>query len=283
VHVRIYYDNPRWEEKQIIRAIEGLGAELTHIRVNERPLELSSPARMSGLSFVRCMSHYNALYCAAHSETVGLKTVNTFSAILAAGDKAIATMKLSHGGLPVPEAFLGLSKEAALRVTDSGLLSFPVVVKPVVGSWGRLVSLASDRESLKSIAEHREATGSATMRPMYIQRFVRRPPRDLRVFVVGDRAVAAEYRVSQNGEFRTNVALGGRAEKADITKQVEELSTRAANVFGAGVYGVDLMEDEELGLIVNEVNPVPEFRAVSEVSGTDVAHEIAEFLAGCAR
>lgn len=266
-----------------MKSLETLGAELTHIRVNDEPLELSLHARTDGLSLVRCMSHYNALYCAAHSEALGLKTVNAFSAILTAGDKAFATLKLSKEGLPVPEAFLGLSKDASLRVTDHGMLSFPVVVKPVVGSWGRLVSLASDRESLKSIAEHREAAGSATMRFMYIQRFVKRPPRDLRVFVIGGRAVGAEYRVSQNGEFRTNVALGGRAEKAEVTKEIEDLSVKAASAFGEGVYGVDLMEDEKTGLVVNEVNPVPEFRAVSEVTGVDVAHEIAEYVVGCTR
>jgi [lysine-biosynthesis-protein LysW]--L-2-aminoadipate ligase len=160
---------------------------------------------------------------------------------------------------------------------------YPVVLKPIVGSWGRGVFPLRNEETANIIVEVREDDGAALSRIYYIQEMVDRPPRDLRCIVVGDKVVTAIYRYSAENEWRTNVARGGRAERATLTNEIEDIVIRSAKAVGGGVLGVDLMEDAKRGPLVHEINNTVEFRGAYNVSDVDIADAILEYAVQVAK
>jgi [lysine-biosynthesis-protein LysW]--L-2-aminoadipate ligase len=212
-------------------------------------------------------------------ESQGHRVVNNFRTTLIAGNKAYGTTALLRAKVPTPKTKLAFTREAALKAIDS--LGYPSVLKPVVGSWGRLAALMSDPQSAESILENREF-----MFPLYqvyyLQEFVKRPPRDIRSFVIGGHTVAAIYRKSEKGQWRTNTARGGRAEDCPITDELDDLSVRAAEAVGGEVVGVDLMETKE-GLLVHEVNSTTEFKNTVPATGVDIPSLIVDYLVSIRR
>ena len=177
-------------------------------------------------------------------------------------------------GIPTPKTSLAFAEDSALNLVES--MGFPVVLKPVVGSWGRLSALLNDSHAARAVVEDREQ-----MFPLYqvyyLQEFVRRPPRDIRSFVIGGRTVAAIYRYSSGDEWRTNTARGGKAEMCKITPELDELSVRAAEAVGGEIVCVDLMEGEG-GLLVHEVNNTTEFKNTVPATGIDIPGMIIDYL-----
>src|SRR2546426_8522717 len=165
-----------------------------------------------------------------------------------------------------------LTPAAALKALDE--IGYPAVLKPPVGSWGRLMAKVDDREEAEQIIEHKTALGSTMHSIFYVQEYVEKPERDLRVFVVGDEVVAAMYRYSK--DWRTNAARGGTAESLTPTPELAELALKASKAVGGGVLAVDLMESPE-GLLVHEVNPTPEFKALTAATGIDVAGKVVDY------
>src|SRR5207248_210867 len=112
---------------------------------------------------------------------------------------------LQAAGVPQPNARVAFTTESALIAIEE--MGYPVVLKPVVGSWGRLVSKVNDRESAEALLEHREVLGNYQQQIYYVQEYIRKPGRDIRAFVVGDETIAAIYRTSPH--WITNTARGG--------------------------------------------------------------------------
>jgi [lysine-biosynthesis-protein LysW]--L-2-aminoadipate ligase len=197
-----------------------------------------------------------------------------------AGNKLFAHMKLKEANVATPKSMLTFSMDSALQALDK--LGYPAVLKPTIGSWGRLIALLKDRESAESVIEDREH-----MFPLYqiyyLEEFVKRPPRDIRSIVVGDRIVGAIYRYSPEGRWKTNMALGGKAELCPITKELEDICLRAARAVNGEVVGIDLMEDEREGLLVHEVNNTTEFKNVTRVTGNDIPSLIIDYVIGSKR
>jgi len=187
-------------------------------------------------------------------------------------------LRLSEAGVPTPETVVALTPEAALKALDE--VGYPAVLKPPVGSWGRLMAKVDDREEAEQIIEHKTALGSSMHSIFYVQEYVPKPERDLRVLVVGDEVVAAMYRFSK--EWRTNAARGATTEPLVPSPELSELALRASEAVGGGVLAVDLMESPE-GLVVHEVNHTPEFKALSGATGVDVASKIVDYAAEVAR
>lgn len=184
-------------------------------------------------------------------------------------DKYLTMLKLMKCGVPMPRSYLALSEESAIYAAREA--GHPLIVKPVDGSWGRFVSLAKSPEDLATVIKNRTSTDNPSLRVHLVQEYVNKPGRDIRVTVVGDRAVAAIYRVSQ--DWRTNTARGGRAEPAYIDAELEEIAVRASQCVGALYSGIDVVESDR-GYLVLEVNGVPEFKNVQRVTGVNVAGEI---------
>jgi len=221
----------------------------------------------------RCMSFFRSIHVTAVLESRGKTVVNSYKAASICGNKLLTSIVLSSARIPTPRTFVAFTEDASLKALEQ--LGYPAVLKPVVGSWGRLVALVKDSDSAKSLIETRQY-----MHPIqqvyYFQEKVKRPERDIRCYVIGDRAVAAMHRNATQDEWRTNTARGGVAEKLAITPELEELSVRAAQAVGGGAFGVDLMETDS-GLVVHEVNHTTEFKSLVRASGVDVPRLLLEY------
>jgi ribosomal protein S6--L-glutamate ligase len=186
-------------------------------------------------------------------------------------DKYLATACLEAAGLRVPPTVACQDAESALEAFEA--LGSDVVVKPLFGAEGRGMVRISDPEMAWRTFRTLERTGAV----LYVQQFIRHPGWDLRVFVLGGRALAGMRRYARDG-WRTNVAQGGSGEAVRVGPEEERLALRAARALGAPVAGVDLLPGPDGGWYVLEVNAVPGWRALAPVTGVDVAAAVVRFL-----
>jgi [lysine-biosynthesis-protein LysW]--L-2-aminoadipate ligase len=227
----------------------------------------------------RCIQHSRALYALWVFGIWGIPTVNTFEVADICGNKLLTTMRLIRDGVPSPRTRVAFTPESALVAAEE--LGYPVVMKPLVGSWGRLISKVNDREAAEAILEHKDVLGTYMHSIYYVQEYVPKPGRDIRAFVVGDETIAAIYRYSEH--WITNTARGGKATKCVVTPELNDVCVRAARAVGGGVVAIDVLEGAE-GLLVNEVNYTMEFRNSIDTTGVNIPAKVVDFvLAAAAR
>jgi len=265
--VTILYDTIRWEEKALLEAGKKNNINIQMVNCKKLALNLEKKPEDYGVVIQRCVSYYRNLHSTAALEGLGVKVINCLNTGIFAGNKLFTHMLLKKFGVPTPDATVAFSKEAALQALETQ--GFPKVIKPTVGSWGRLISKLNDKESAEGIIESREK-----MYPIYqvhyLEEFVKRPPRDIRAIMVGDKIVAAIYRTSGNGNWKTNMSLGGIAEPCKVTPEMEEMCIKAKNAVQGDIVGVDLMESDEKGLVVHEVNNTTEYKNTVRVCEIDI-------------
>lgn len=224
----------------------------------------------------RAMSYSRGLYAARFFESYGVPVVNSSDVAHVCGDKVETSLALSDAGVRTPDTHVAFTPESALETVES--LDYPVVVKPVVGSWARLLAKVNDRDAAEAVFEHKKVLGSYEHSVFYVQDFVEKPGRDIRVAVIGGEAVAAMYRSSD--DWITNAARGAETTDCEVTDEIERVALNAAGAVGCGdtgVVGVDIMEDGE-ELTVHEVNHSLEFKALTEASGVNVAGAYADHV-----
>ena len=226
----------------------------------------------------RSINHSRAMHALRLYEGVGTPCVNAYEVARRCGDKILTAASLRENGVPQPELRIAFTPESALAAIEE--LGYPAVLKPAVGSWGRLLSKINDRDAAETILEHKSILGSYHHSIFFVQEYVEKKGRDLRTFVVGDECVAAIYRTSEH--WITNTARGGRATNCPVTRELAEVSLRAADAMGGGVLAVDLFETAD-GLLVNEVNYTMEFRNSIDVTGVNIPARIVSHLAEAVR
>ncbi|MEK7285004.1 MAG: lysine biosynthesis protein LysX [Chloroflexota bacterium] len=277
--VGVLLSRVRVEEKLLLEELERRGVPTKLI--DDRELVLAVEKRPElGVDVVleRCIQHSRALYALSVLETWGVPTVNTFEVADVCGNKLLTTMRLIRDSIPTPRTRLAFTPESALAAIEE--LGYPAVLKPLVGSWGRLISKVNDRDAAETILEHKDVLGTYMHSIFYVQEYVPKPGRDIRAFVVGDETIAAIYRASEH--WITNTARGGKATKCPVTPQLNELCVRAARAVGGGVVAVDVLEAPE-GLLVNEVNYTMEFRNSIDTTGVDIPARVIDHVLGVAR
>lgn len=277
--IGIAYEVLRWEEKALIDAAKELGLEiqLLHLHTLHLPVGLKNGKELySNIHTIlqRSISHAVALNSTLVFESAGLRVVNNSLATAMAMNKLWTLRMLLQSNIPVPETIITFDFEPSLKAAE--LLRYPVVVKPIDGSWGRLIAMARDEEELRAIIEHRSYIPNPVMKVNMVQEYVKKPNRDLRVFVVGDEVVAAIYRVSNH--WITNTARGGTAIAANIDQELAELALKVAKSINGEVLGVDIFEDSERGYIVNEINAIPEFKNTVKATGCPIHIKIIEYI-----
>ncbi len=227
----------------------------------------------------RCVHHSRALYALRILDDWGIPTVNKHNVAHTCGNKLLTSLALAQAGVPTPRVKVAFTPESALEAIEQ--LGYPVVLKPAVGSWGRLLSKVNDREAAEAILEHKKILGSYHHSIFYIQEYVHKPERDIRAFVVGDETVCAIYRTSEH--WITNTARGGRASNCPVTPELNRICVDAANAVGGGVLAVDVFEDPKHGYSVNEVNYTMEFRNSIAPTGVDIPDRIVDYVLQVAR
>jgi len=272
-------DRVRYEEKAILLASRRLSFSLKQIDAKNIILELRRKRTKEvdyDTALMRCVSFYRGLHIAATLEGYGVRVINSSSTSNICGNKLLASVALERHGIKTPRTLVAFTPEAACRAAN--MLGFPSVLKPVVGSWGRLIAPLKDEDTAEAILEDR-----TYMYPLYqifyLQEYVDRPPRDIRCVVVGGEPIAAIYRYSPPGEWKTNVAQGGVSEPCKITTEIENIAVKASKAVKGEVVGVDMMESEEHGLLVHEVNHSTEFKAAATTTGVNIAGEIVKYVA----
>lgn len=284
MRIGILLSRVRVEEKLLFDAFKARGCDYETIDDREVIFDLAQRSmdhRSLDYDVVleRCINHSRALYALKVLNDWGIKTVNTFEVADICGDKFLTTQALIRDGVPTPRTLMAFTAESALEALEQ--LGYPAVLKPAIGSWGRLLSKVNDREAAEAILEHKELLGSYHHSIFYIQEYINKPERDIRSFVVGDETIGAIYRYSKN--WRTNTALGGRATNCPVTAEIDRLSRAAAKAVGGGVVAVDLIEDPDRGILVNEVNYTMEFRNSIDTTGVDIPARIVDYALQVAR
>jgi len=276
VKIGLLYDQLRPDERLIIEAARRNNIDLAHYDTNELAFEVTGKndgIELADAFLQRCISYFRSIHVTALLESRGKPVVNSYNAASTCGDKLLASIRLDLAKIPTPRTFLAFTQDSSLKALEQ--LGYPAVLKPVVGSWGRLVALIKDVDSARAIIEGREYL-HPIQQVYYLQEKIKRPERDIRCYVIGDQAVAAIYRHAPLGDWRTNTARGGVAENLPITSELEDLSVRAAHAVGGGAFGVDLMETDS-GLVVHEVNHTTEFKNTVRVTGVDIPKLLLEY------
>jgi [lysine-biosynthesis-protein LysW]---L-2-aminoadipate ligase len=264
----------RVEEKLLIQELERRGAEFDILDDREIVLEIEQNGWTHDVILERCINHSRALYALRIFSDWGLPTVNTYEVANICGNKLLTTSALVRAGIPTPRTRVAFTPESALEAIEG--MGYPVVLKPGVGSWGRLLSKVNDREAAEAILEHKQVLGSYHHSIYYIQEYVEKHGRDIRAFVVGDETICAIYRTSPH--WITNTARGGKATNCPVTPELNELSVAAARAVGGGVVALDIFEDDQRGLLVNEINYTMEFRNSIDTTGVNIPARVIDYV-----
>lgn len=273
MRVGILLSRVRVEEKLIFEEFTRRGVALGRIDDRGVIFELGHEECPYDVVLERAVNHSRALYALKLLGDAGIRTVNTYAVANICGNKILTSSALVRAGVPSPRTLVAFTPESALAAIED--VGYPAVLKPAVGSWGRLLSLVSDRYAAEAILEHKEVLGSYHHSIFYVQEYVPKPDRDIRTFVVGGRCICAIYRYSDH--WITNTARDGRAESCPVTDEIAEISIAAAAAVGGGVVAIDLLESSR-GLLVSEVNYTMEFRNSIETTGVNIPAHIAEYV-----
>ena len=272
----------RVEEKWLIASLEHKGVDFERLDDGCLNFDVTLPSsnwQQYDTVLERSISFSRGLYATTVLNALGIPTVNMAHVARTCGDKLATSVALAKAGLAQPRIKIAFTAQAALDAIEE--LGYPVVLKPVVGSWGRLLSKINDRDAAEAILEHKETLGSYQHSVFYIQEYVEKPGRDIRAIVVGDQTVCAIYRKSEH--WITNTARGGLGEVCEITPELNEICISAANAVGGGVLAVDLLEDPHKGYLVNEVNHTLEFHTLAPTTGIDIADIIIDYTIALAK
>jgi [lysine-biosynthesis-protein LysW]---L-2-aminoadipate ligase len=273
VKIGVLCSRIRAEEKLLFEALTRRGLDFDKIDDREIVFEVGAEPPRYDVILERCLHHSRALYALRILNQWGVPSVNTYDVALTCGDKINTTTALVAAGVPSPRTLIAFTPESALQAIET--LGYPVVLKPAVGSWGRLLAKISDRDAAEALLEHKDTLGSYQHAIFYIQEFVDKPARDIRSFVVGDETICAIYRESDH--WITNTARGGRARNCPVTPEIDRLSRAAARAVGGGVLAIDLLEHAD-GLLVSEVNYTMEFRNSIDTTGVDIPGRIVDYV-----
>ncbi len=273
----IVFDRLRTEEKLLQKKAEELGYKTSMIDAKITSFDTDSKPEKYDFGDVvleRCVSYYRGLHFTSCLEFMDIPVINKFDVANTCGNKMITSMLLKKNNIPTPKTYFSFSAETALENFEN--IGYPLVIKPIIGSWGRSVMPIKDKDTAEAVIENRQVTDGPQDRIYYLQEMIDRPPRDIRVITVGDQAVSAMYRKSSGG-FKTNIALGADPELCEITKEIEDLCEKTSKAVGGGILGIDLMEDKERGLVVHEVNNTVEFKGLVKVSEKNIPKEMIDY------
>ncbi len=272
------YTRLRVEEKLLLDELSQIpDVEVVRIADGERTFDISLKPEDVDVLFVRSLSYSRGLYISRIFEAHGIPSVNSSLTAERCGDKYVTSQLLVQHGIPTPRVVMAFDQESALQAVEE--VGYPCVLKPVVGSWGRLLAKVENRQMAESIIEHKAALG-IHHQVYYVQEYIEKPGRDIRAFMIGDELICAIYRASEN--WITNTARGGEASNCPVTDEMRDLCMRSAQVIGGGMLALDLFETGK-GLTVNEINHTMEFRNSIDTTGVNIPQKMAEYVVAQAR
>ena len=273
VRLGFLYTRMRVEEKYLLEELSRRHeVEVVKINDGDQYFDIQRLPVAVDVLFERSVSYSRGMYISRMFAAHGVPVVNSPEVAERCGDKYITSQLMVNAGIPTPRVLMAFTEEAALAACDE--LGYPCVLKPVVGSWGRLLAKATDRSTAEALIEHKATLGGVNHQIFYIQEYVEKPGRDIRAFVIGEEPIGAIYRTSEN--WITNTARGGVATNCPVTPEIGELCRRSAHALGGGLLAIDLFEMRD-GLTVNEVNHTMEFHSSVSATGVDIPGKISDY------
>lgn len=268
MRIALTYTRLRTEERLLLDAFESAGISATPIDLRTTVFDPANPGGWLEYDAVldRSVSLTGGLTAVRLLESFGVRCINTLHAIETCSDKLATTIALIRAGVPTPGVRVATSAEAGLKAIEE--IGYPAVLKPTIGSWGRLVARVNDRDAAEAVLEHRETLGSAQQGVFYVQEHIEKPGRDIRVFVVGGEVIAAITRSSAH--WVTNTARGATAAGLNVSEELGSLCVRAAEAVGGDIVAIDVLECPRRGLMVNEINHSMEFRNSITTTGVNI-------------
>ncbi len=267
------YTRLRAEEKYLLEELEKRpDVEIVRIKDDDHYFDIDSIPEAVDVLFERSVSFSRGIYISKIYEANGVRVVNSSQVAERCGDKYVTSQLLVKSGIPTPRVLMAFDEESALKAVDA--MGYPCVLKPVIGSWGRLLAKVDNRHAAESLIEHK-ATLGVNHQVFYIQEYVQKPGRDIRAFVVGEEPIAAIYRTSEG--WITNTARGGIASNCPLTPELSGICRRTAKAIGGGLLAIDVFESEN-GLTVNEVNHTMEFRNSITTTGVNIPALMVDYV-----
>ncbi|TRM82392.1 lysine biosynthesis protein LysX [Sulfolobus sp. A20-N-F6] len=274
--IALITDIIRQEEKFIIKALNSKSIDYDVINVGQEPLPFNKELRKYDVGIIRPVSMYRALYSSAVLEAVGVHTINSTEAISTCGDKILTYSKLFRNDVPIPDSIIATSSDAVMKAYEQ--IGFPLIDKPPIGSWGRLVSLIRDVYEGKTIIEHREMLGNSALKVHIVQEYIKYTNRDIRCIVIGEETIGCYARNIPPNEWRANVALGGNPTPINLDDKLKELSVKAAKIVRGEFISIDILEHPTKGYVINELNDVLEFKGFMLATGINVAEKLVDYI-----
>ena len=273
IKVGFLYTRLRIEEKYLLDELEKRpGVEIIRISDGDTTFDISKKPAEVDVLFERSISYSRGLYISRIFEAHDIPVINPSRLAERCGDKYVTSQILVRAGIPTPRVFMAFDEHSALAAVEQ--IGYPCVIKPVVGSWGRLLAKVDDRAAAEAFIEHKAALG-INHQVFYIQEFVAKPGRDIRAFVIGEQPVCAIYRSSEN--WITNTARGGIATNCPLTAPITDLCRQTAQAVGGGLLAMDLFETGS-GIVVNEINHTMEFRNSIATTGVNIPARMVDYL-----
>ncbi|WP_158855261.1 lysine biosynthesis protein LysX [Halorhabdus sp. CUG00001] len=283
MNVGLLYSRIRQDEKLLLSELRERGHEVTKIDVRKQRFGLDSPpADFEGVDVVldRCLATSRSLYATEFLDAYDIPVVNSHETAETCADKVTNSLELQKAGVPTPKTEVAFTKDTALEIIED--FGYPCVLKPVIGSWGRLMAKIDTKDAAEAILEHKATLGHYEHKVFYVQEFVEKPGRDIRVLATDGEPIAAMVRSSDH--WLTNAAKGAETDVFELDDRARELVAEASEAVGGGLLGIDLMEtgeDEDgnpTGYTVHEVNHTVEFKALNDTVETDVPGQVVDWL-----
>lgn len=273
LRIGFLYTRLRVEEKYLIEELEKRpNVEVVRINDGDRFFDIAQLPEKVDVLFERSISYSRGVYVSKIFAANGVTVVNTPEVAERCGDKYVTSQILTSAGIPTPKVYMAFDEESALAAVEA--MGYPCVLKPVVGSWGRLLAKVDNRSMAESLIEHKASLG-VHHQVFYIQEYINKPGRDIRAFVIGDEPIAAIYRTSEN--WITNTARGGQASNCPLTTELTEICRKVAQAMGGGLLAIDVFETEN-GFSVNEVNHTMEFRNSIATTGVNIPALMVDYV-----
>jgi RimK family alpha-L-glutamate ligase len=210
-----------------------------------------------------------------HYEQAGIRCMNPSDSIEIVKDKLRTSQILSRHGIPIPNTMMVRFPITERLVKEK--IGFPCVVKVVTGSYGEGVYLCERQRDFKKLMEFIDNLGNK--RTMIVQEYMgERPGEDLRVLVIGGKAIGAMRRTAPEGDFRANITGGGTGENFPMNEEIEYMARETAKVLNLDIAGIDLLFDKDGGFRVCEANSNPGFSGFENYCNIDVAAKIADYV-----
>jgi len=259
----------RWETEEIVKELKNRNIKFEIINIYSSPLDIVKRDWGIDVALARTSSatHFR-LEAIKTLELDGVKVINSYDAIRRGGDKYVSLSILHHAGIPIPQTSMVASFESTVRAISK--MGTPVVLKPVIGTYGRGIVRINDLERELEVLDNLQY-------PYLVQKYIPHKKGDFRVFVIKDEALGVIRRVAPKDEWRTNISAGGTSHKARLTSELAKIAVKASQKIGTQYAGVDIIEYNRKYYLI-EINTQPDFRSFYASTGINPVKKIVDLV-----